>query len=143
MRRALILSSALVCAALLSACGAIRNRIAPDPAHATPISVELAGAPSADQVGLLAAQADGRFAQADVAARITTPTSVTAPLTDVERSRVDIAVTTEPQLMLARSRGRDGIRLRRPHPAAVRRADLAALPAHRLGACAPRAHRGH
>jgi putative hydroxymethylpyrimidine transport system substrate-binding protein len=105
MRRTLIFTAALACAALLSACGVIRNRIEPDPAHATPISVELAGAPSAGQVGLLAAQADGKFAQADVAAHITTPTSVTAPLTDVEHSRVDVAVTTEPQLMLARSRG--------------------------------------
>jgi putative hydroxymethylpyrimidine transport system substrate-binding protein len=105
MRRALTLTAALACAALLSACGVIRNQIAPDPAHATPISVELAGAPSADQVGLLAAQADGKFAQADVAAHISAPTSVTAPLSDVEHSRVDVAVTTEPQLMLARSRG--------------------------------------
>ncbi len=105
MRRTLTLTAALVCAALLSACGVIRNRIAPNPGHATPISVELAGPPSAGQVGLLAAQTGGKFAQADVAAHITTPKSVTAPLSDVEHSRVDVAVTTEPQLMLARSAG--------------------------------------
>jgi putative hydroxymethylpyrimidine transport system substrate-binding protein len=105
MRRTVAVTAALACAALLSACGVIRNHIGPNPAHATPISVELDGAPSADQVGLLAAQDDGAFAQADVAARIRTPASVTAPLTDVEHSRVDVAVTTEPQLMLARSEG--------------------------------------
>jgi ABC-type nitrate/sulfonate/bicarbonate transport system substrate-binding protein len=64
MKRALY---AIALAALLSGCGEITNTITAPAGSATPVTVELNGAPNATEVGMFYAQSLGYFSQADVA----------------------------------------------------------------------------
>jgi putative hydroxymethylpyrimidine transport system substrate-binding protein len=61
--------------------------------------------PNADHVGIYRAKAEGDFAKAGVDLQIEQPGQTTLPLKALETGRVDLAISYEPELLLARDKG--------------------------------------
>ena len=106
MRRTLVLAAgALLAAVALAACGEKTDRIAARASRATPLSLELDWLPNADHVGIYEGQANGDFARAGIDLHIHVPTDPASPLSLLASGKVDVAISYEPQLMLARNQG--------------------------------------
>jgi putative hydroxymethylpyrimidine transport system substrate-binding protein len=97
---ALILS-----ASLLAACGEKEEPSAGAAAGADPLRVMLDYFPNADHAGLYAAQATGAYEDAGLDVEITPPPDPSAPLKLLLAGKVDIAISYEPELLLARDAG--------------------------------------
>ena len=104
-RRALTVAAGVTAALMLAGCGEIGNRINPVAARAQTMSVALDGPPNAAHVGLYAARSGGDFRRAGLNIDLHVPRNPASVLGLLESGRDDIAVTSEPQLMLARSQG--------------------------------------
>jgi putative hydroxymethylpyrimidine transport system substrate-binding protein len=90
-------------ALLLAACG---ERSEPTGAPAQQrLTVLLDWLPNADHAPIYAAQASGAFRRAGLDVRIQTPSDATSPLKLLAARRVDLAITYEPELLLARDKG--------------------------------------
>ena len=63
--------------------------------------------PNADHAGIYAAQAAGEFRRAGLAVELQTPSDPASPLKLLQAGRVDLAISYEPELMLARDKGAD------------------------------------
>ena len=102
--RTIRLAGAVIAAALLlAACGA---RTEPTGAPATqPLTLVLDYLPNPDHAGIYAAQATGEFRKAGLDVRITTPSDPAAPLKLVAAGRADLAISYEPEVILAREQG--------------------------------------
>jgi putative hydroxymethylpyrimidine transport system substrate-binding protein len=61
--------------------------------------------PNADHAGIYAAQAQGDFARAGLRVDLQTPSDPAAPLKLLAAGRVDLAISYEPELLLARDKG--------------------------------------
>lgn len=70
-----------------------------------PFTVVLDYFPNADHAGLYAAQAGGEFRRAGLDVKLVTPPDPSAPLRLLQAGRVDLAVSYEPELLLARDKG--------------------------------------
>ena len=93
----------LVLAAVATGCGAKKDTTkAPTP---EPLDLVLDFFPNADHAGLYAAQDTGAFRKAGLDVRIETPSDPAAPLKLLAAGRVDLAISYEPELLLARDRG--------------------------------------
>ncbi|MDQ3607283.1 MAG: ABC transporter substrate-binding protein [Actinomycetota bacterium] len=109
-RRVPTLAALLAGVLLLAACG---EREEPTDADAValaplqPLEVMLDFTPSPEHAGLYAAQAGGTFDTARLAVELTAPPDPGAPLEALESGEVDIAISHEPELLLARDRGAD------------------------------------
>ena len=100
MRRILILLPLLL---VLAACGE-----KPEPTtggRLEPFTVVLDYFPNADHAALYAAMADGEFKKAGLDVKLLTPGDPAQPLRLLEAGRADLAVTYEPELILARDKG--------------------------------------
>jgi putative hydroxymethylpyrimidine transport system substrate-binding protein len=97
---------ALLCAAALAlaACG---EREDPEPAAGgvERLSIILDYFPNADHAGLYAAEATGAFADAKLEVKPRTPSDPAAPLKLLAAGKVDLAISYEPEVLLARDRG--------------------------------------
>ncbi len=93
----------VVLALAVAGCGEIRNTITPRPRSANQLTVELAGPPSAADVGLYAALALGYFKQTDINVSFQTPGNGQDPLTMLQDAQVDVAISSEPSVLLARN----------------------------------------
>jgi putative hydroxymethylpyrimidine transport system substrate-binding protein len=98
-------SVALVLAATLAvdACGE-RKEPTTTPARQS-LTLMLDFFPNADHAGIYAAQGQGDFARAGLDVRIRTPSDPAAPLKLLQAGKVDLAVSYEPELLLARDHG--------------------------------------
>jgi putative hydroxymethylpyrimidine transport system substrate-binding protein len=103
MRRALALAAAVCALGALAGCGTKHDRTTPGAAQ--PLDVVLDYLPNADHVGLYAAQADGDFRAAGLDVRLRVPSDPAAPLKLLAAGKVDLAISYEPELLLARDRG--------------------------------------
>ena len=63
--------------------------------------------PNADHAGLYAAKASGEYERAGLDVEFVTPPDAAAPLKLVQAGRVDLAISYEPDVMLARDQGAD------------------------------------
>ena len=63
--------------------------------------------PNADHAGIYAAQATGAFRRAGLDVEIQTPSDPAAPLKLLAAGRADLAISYEPELLLARDKGQD------------------------------------
>ena len=63
--------------------------------------------PNADHAGLYAAQAEGIYERAGLDVELTPPPDPAAPLKLLQAGQVDIAISYEPELLLAREAGAD------------------------------------
>ena len=61
--------------------------------------------PNADHAGIYAAQATGAFERAGLDVEIQTPPDPAAPLKLLAAGRADLAISYEPELLLARDKG--------------------------------------
>ncbi len=94
------------CALALAACG---EKQEPTGGGGAPdrLRVMLDYFPNADHAGLYAAQASGAYEQAGLDVKLTPPPDPASPLKLLEAGRVDLAISYEPELMLAREQGAD------------------------------------
>ena len=104
MKRIAAVLSALGALTVLSACGAKHDVLSASAPARQPLTVMLDWLPNADHVGFYAAQADGIFRQAGLDVHLQVPTDPASPLQLLAAGKVDVAVSYEPQLLLARQR---------------------------------------
>jgi putative hydroxymethylpyrimidine transport system substrate-binding protein len=94
----------LLAALTLSACGEKTEAVTPSSKTTQHLTLLLDWFPNADHVGIYEAQAKGYFAQAGLDVHIQAPSNVAEPLQLVATGKADVAVSYEPELMLARNR---------------------------------------
>ena len=70
-----------------------------------PFTVMLDYFPNADHAGIYAAQASGEYEKAGLDVKIQPPPDAAAPLKLLQAGRVDLAISYEPELLLARDKG--------------------------------------
>jgi putative hydroxymethylpyrimidine transport system substrate-binding protein len=95
--------AALLAALSLAACGAKREQVsAPD---VQPLSLLLDYVPNADHAGIYLAKERGVFRANGLDVNVQVPSDPSAPLKLVAAGKVDLAISYEPELLLARDRG--------------------------------------
>ncbi len=104
-RRLLALAGALLAGLALAACGEKTDRLTPSSANSQSLSLMLDWLPNADHVGIYQAQADGAFRSAGLNVVVRAPSNPATPLQLLQAGKVDVAVSYEPELMLARDKG--------------------------------------
>jgi putative hydroxymethylpyrimidine transport system substrate-binding protein len=103
--RATILVIALLTVALgLAACGAKSES---GKGEAEKLTLDLDFYPNPDHAGIYMAQEEGFFKEAGLEVAIDSPSDPAAPLKDVAAGRADLAITYEPEVMLAHEEGLD------------------------------------
>ncbi len=102
-RAARLAATAALCGLTLSACGSKQN--ATTAPAAKPFTVMLDFFPNADHAPLYAAIAHGDFRAAGLEVRPETPADPAEPLKLLAAGKVDMAISYEPELLLARDQG--------------------------------------
>ena len=103
MRKTILLLVGVAAAALaLAACGEKHDQIQPLASRTQNLTMMLDWFPNADHVGIYEAIANGDLRAAGIDLHVETPPSPTAPLALLEAGKVDVAVSYEPEVMLAR-----------------------------------------
>ena len=103
MTRRLALVALALAALMLAACGERKEPTgAPPQAH---LRLMLDYFPNADHAGIYAAKANGNFAKAGLDVDVQAPSDPAAPLKLLAAGRVDLAISYEPELLLARDQG--------------------------------------
>jgi putative hydroxymethylpyrimidine transport system substrate-binding protein len=103
LTRRLVPAVLVLAVLVLAACG---ERTEPTGAPGQQrLTVLLDWLPNADHAPMYAAQASGAFRRAGLDVRIQTPSDATSPLKLLAARRVDLAITYEPELLLARDKG--------------------------------------
>jgi len=95
---------AIACALSVSACGSKQETTTP-PAGVKPFTVMLDWFPNADHAPLYAAIAGGYFRAAGLEVHPVVPSETAEPLKLLAAGKVDMAISYEPQLLLARDQG--------------------------------------
>jgi len=104
-RRPALLAGVLVAALALTACGEKHDTLTPTAADAQRLNLMLDWFPNADHVGLYEALANGDFTKAGLDVHIRVPTDPATPLQLLAAGKVDVAVSYEPEVLLARDQG--------------------------------------
>ena len=94
---------ALLCTMALAACGEKSEPVTASAAHTQTLSLMLDWFPNADHVGLYQAIAEGDFARVGLHVDVHTPSDPALPLKLVAAGKVDMAISYEPELYLARN----------------------------------------
>jgi putative hydroxymethylpyrimidine transport system substrate-binding protein len=89
----------------LAACGQKKASLTGSAGNAQSLTLMLDWFPNADHVGVYQALADGSFNQAGLNVHVQVPSDPASPLQLLAAGRVDVAISYEPELMLARNRG--------------------------------------
>jgi putative hydroxymethylpyrimidine transport system substrate-binding protein len=102
-RRVIPLLLCLATALALAACGEKSEPTGPAKREAVRLMLDYF--PNADHAGIYAAQGTGAFHRAGLDVSIQTPSDPSAPLKLLAAGRVDLAISYEPELLLARDQG--------------------------------------
>jgi putative hydroxymethylpyrimidine transport system substrate-binding protein len=106
MTRRLLPLALLLCAGLVAACGEKEEPATGAAGGKTErLRVMLDYFPNADHAGIYAAQKSGAYAKAGLDVEITTPPDPSAPLKLLLAGKTDLAISYEPELLLARDKG--------------------------------------
>ena len=100
-----LLAAALATTLVLAACGEKQDKLTAAGAPQQSVSLMLDWFPNADHVGLYKALADGDFSKAGLDVHVHVPTDPATPLQLLAAGKVDLAISYEPELMLARDKG--------------------------------------
>jgi putative hydroxymethylpyrimidine transport system substrate-binding protein len=92
---------------LLAGCGEKSDTTTAGSGRTEPFTVMLDWFPNADHAGLYAALASGEYERAGLDVKFVTPSDAAAPLKFVQAGRVDLAISYEPDVLLARDKGAD------------------------------------
>jgi putative hydroxymethylpyrimidine transport system substrate-binding protein len=104
MRSKLMLTAlALLAALALAACGEKTETVTPSASHLQNLTVMLDWFPNADHVGLYRALAEGDFRQVGLNVKVQTPSDPSLPLKLLAAGKVDLAISYEPEVLLARN----------------------------------------
>jgi putative hydroxymethylpyrimidine transport system substrate-binding protein len=103
-RRLSLAAAVFVLVAGLAACGSKSDDSSRAP-RAQRLSLLLDFQPNPDHVGIYAAQARGDFKRAGLDVSIRTPGDAATPLTLLQTGKTDLAISYEPELLLARDKG--------------------------------------
>jgi len=131
---AVIASAALLLA--LAGCGEKKDTTQPSAAKQS-LTLMLDYLPNPDHVGLYDALATGQFARAGLDVKVQTPSDPAAPLKLLEAGQVDLAISYEPELLIARDKGEQLVSV-----AAVSQVPLTTLMSLKKGVRAPAQLRG-
>jgi len=101
--KALSAMLALLCALALAACGEKKDTIAPS--GTKPYTVMLDYFPNADHAPLYAAIANGDFKAGGLEVKPETPANPAEPLRLLAAGKVDMAISYEPEVLIARDQG--------------------------------------
>ena len=104
MRKPILLILALVAALAVGACGTKSENVTPE---TEPLSLSLDWYPNPDHVGIYTAKDSGFFEDAGLDVSIDTPTDPALPIKLVAAGKADLAVSYEPEVLLAREQGLD------------------------------------
>jgi putative hydroxymethylpyrimidine transport system substrate-binding protein len=104
-RRLAPLAGLLLASLALAACGTKTDTLTPTSAKSQSLNLMLDWLPNADHVGLYQALADGAFRSAGLNVSVHVPTNPATPLQLLQAGKVDVAISYEPELMLARDKG--------------------------------------
>ncbi len=104
MKRLLATAAALLALLALGACGEKQDTTTPSAATRS-LTLMLDYLPNPDHVGLYEALAAGDFAKAGLAVNVQTPSDPAEPLKLLEAGKVDLAISYEPELLIARDKG--------------------------------------
>ena len=104
MTRRLPLVLLVLAAVLLAACGERKEPTAAAPPQQR-LRLMLDYFPNADHAGIYAAKDSGAFSRAGLDVQIQTPSDPAAPLKLLAAGKVDLAISYEPELLLARDKG--------------------------------------
>jgi len=104
MKRLLQVAAALAALIALAGCGEKQDTITSGGATRS-LTLMLDYLPNPDHVGLYEALADGAFASAGLDVKVQTPSDPAAPLKLVEAGKADLAISYEPELLIARDKG--------------------------------------
>jgi putative hydroxymethylpyrimidine transport system substrate-binding protein len=91
----------------LAGCGEKAEPTGDAPARQEPFTVMLDYFPNADHAGIYAAKEAGLYAKAGLDVKIQPPPDPSAPLKLLRAGRADVAISYEPELLLARDQGAD------------------------------------
>ncbi len=105
-RATLVVLALAILAVGLAACGSKSENTKGEPEA---LSLDLDYLPNADHAGIYLAQEEGFFKEAGLEVKLQTPTDPSAPIKDVASGRADLAITYEPEVMLAHEKGLDVI----------------------------------
>ena len=105
MRRLFAAAAAAVAIVALAACGEKKESLTGAQGSSQSITLMLDWFPNADHVGIYQALAEGQFSRAGLDVHVQTPSDPAAPLQLLAAGKVDLAISYEPEVMLARSRG--------------------------------------
>ena len=97
------IAALLACALAVAGCGS-KDDTAGTPQQRQ-LTLVLDYLPNPDHVGIFTAQERGEFAKAGLDVRIVTPSDPAAPLKLLAGGRADIAVSYQPEILLARDKG--------------------------------------
>jgi putative hydroxymethylpyrimidine transport system substrate-binding protein len=103
LRGRLAAAFALACALIVSACGTVQSVTSPPGSKL--FKVMLDWFPNADHAPLYAAIAHGDFSAAGLDVQPVVPSATAEPLKLLATGKVDVAISYEPQLLLARDQG--------------------------------------
>jgi putative hydroxymethylpyrimidine transport system substrate-binding protein len=104
MKRLLAIAAALCAALALGACGEKHDATVPS-GTTRALTLMLDYLPNPDHVGLYEALASGQFAKAGLDVKVQTPGDPAAPLQLLQAGKVDLAISYEPELLIARDKG--------------------------------------
>jgi len=104
-RRILIALLAALGAAALAGCGEKEETTSAPPSSQVRLMLDYY--PNADHAGIYAAQGTGAFERAGLDVELVTPSDPAAPLKLLAAGKVDVAISYEPELLLARDQGAD------------------------------------
>ena len=93
--------------AVLAGCGEKEEPSGGGSSRSESFTVMLDYFPNADHAGIYAAQASGEYERAGLDVSIQPPPDAAAPLKLLQAGRVDLAISYEPELLLARDQGAD------------------------------------
>ena len=89
----------------VSGCGEKKESVTPAPGSTQSMTVMLDWFPNADHVGIYRAIANGDFEKAGLDVHIRVPSDPSLPLKMLASGKVDVAVSYEPEVLLARDKG--------------------------------------
>jgi putative hydroxymethylpyrimidine transport system substrate-binding protein len=104
-RTTALVTGALLASLLLAACGEKQDTLTPKASKAQSLNLMLDWLPNADHVGIYEALADGGFANAGLNVHVEVPADPSTPLQLLAAGKVDVAVSYEPEVLLARDQG--------------------------------------
>ena len=105
MRRLFAVAAVAVAVLVLAACGEKKESLTSAKGSAQSLTLMLDWFPNADHVGIYQALAGGDFSSTDLDVHVQTPSDPAAPLQLLAAGKVDLAISYEPEVMLARNRG--------------------------------------